>query len=90
MLDIVGGDYFEKNFSLLKVEGRLVQIACMKGAKAVIDLHRLHFKRLTVLGSTLRAQSTEAKTRIAKNFKTMSASFRKQNHKACRYRYLSA
>ncbi len=65
VLDIVGGDYFERNLALLKEEGRLVQIACMKGSSAMIDLNRLHFKRLTVLGSTLRAQSSEAKARIA-------------------------
>ena len=65
VLDIIGKDYFEKNLFLLKEEGRLVQIACMHGSSATIDLDRLHFKRLTILGSTLRAQSTEAKARIA-------------------------
>lgn len=65
ILDIVGGEYFEKNILLLKEEGRLVQIACMDGAKGNLDLNRLLFKRLTILGSTLRAQSFEAKARIA-------------------------
>lgn len=65
ILDIVGGEYFEKNIFLLKEEGRLVQIACMHGTKAMLDLKQLHFKRLTLLGSTLRAQSTEAKASIA-------------------------
>lgn len=65
VLDIVGGDYFEKNLQLLKEEGRLVQIACMHGPKASIDLGRMLFKRLTLVGSTLRAQSSEAKARIA-------------------------
>jgi len=65
VLDIVGGEYFEKNILLLKEEGRLVQVACMHGSSATIDLNRLHFKRLTIVGSTLRAQSAEAKARIA-------------------------
>lgn len=65
ILDIIGGEYFAKNLLLLKEEGRLVQIACMHGSSATIDLNRLHFKRLTILGSTLRAQSSEAKARIA-------------------------
>jgi NADPH2:quinone reductase len=65
IVDIIGGEYFEKNLALLREEGRLVQIACMGGSSATIDLHRLHFKRLTILGSTLRAQSPEAKARIA-------------------------
>jgi NADPH2:quinone reductase len=65
VLDIVGGEYFEKNLKLLREEGRLVQVACMHGSSATIDLDRLHFKRLTIVGSTLRAQSIEAKARIA-------------------------
>lgn len=65
ILDIIGGEYFEKNFLLLKEEGRLVQVACMQGSSVALDLDRLHFKRLTLLGSTLRAQSAEAKARIA-------------------------
>lgn len=65
VLDIIGGEYFEKNLLLLREEGRLVQVACLHGSSATIDLNRLHFKRLTIVGSTLRAQSAEAKARIA-------------------------
>jgi NADPH:quinone reductase len=65
ILDMIGGEYFPKNLLLLKEEGRLVQIACMQGSSAAIDLKRMYSRRLTILGSTLRAQSTEAKGRIA-------------------------
>jgi NADPH:quinone reductase len=65
VVDIVGGEYFEKNILLLKEEGRLVQISCMHESKVALDLDRLLFKRLTLVGSTLRAQSSEAKARIA-------------------------
>ncbi|MBS0649728.1 MAG: zinc-binding dehydrogenase [Verrucomicrobia bacterium] len=65
VLDIVGGEYFEKNFLLLKEEGRLIQVVRMWGGAAIFDLSRLMFKRLTVLGSTLRAQSSAAKAKIA-------------------------
>ncbi len=65
VLDIIGADYFEKNITLLKVEGRLVQISTLKGSKVEFDLRWLIQKRLTLVGSTLRAQSREAKTRIA-------------------------
>jgi NADPH:quinone reductase len=65
VLDIVGGDYFEKNILLLKEEGRLVQVSTMHASLASIDLSQLLFKRLTIVGSTLRAQSAEAKARIA-------------------------
>jgi NADPH:quinone reductase len=65
VFDIVGGDYFEKNLSLLKEEGRLIQVASMKSSRVALDLNDLLFKRLTIVGSTLRAQSAAAKARIA-------------------------
>lgn len=65
ILDIIGGDYFKKNISLLKPEGRLVQISTLKGSKVEFDLRWLIQKRLTLVGSTLRAQSREAKAKIA-------------------------
>lgn len=65
ILDIIGGDYFGKNLQLLKEEGRLVQVSIMQGSSVTLDLNQLLSKRLTIVGSTLRAQSSEAKARIA-------------------------
>jgi len=65
ILDIIGGEYFEKNVLLLKEEGRLIQVSSMHNSSVTLDLSRLIFKRLTILGSTLRAQSNAAKARIA-------------------------
>ena len=65
VLDMVGGDYVQRNLSCLRAEGRLVQIAFLGGAKATLNLMPIMLKRLTVTGSTLRAQSVEAKGRIA-------------------------
>jgi NADPH:quinone reductase len=65
ILDIIGGPYFEKHLLLLHEEGRLVQVSCMQGTQATIGLDKLLSKRLTILGSTLRPQSAEAKARIA-------------------------
>ena len=42
------------------------QIAFLKGSKVEIDLMRLMLRRLTLTGSTLRAQTPEMKARIAK------------------------
>ncbi|MBS0652570.1 MAG: NAD(P)H-quinone oxidoreductase [Verrucomicrobia bacterium] len=70
VLDIVGGEYFEKNILLLKEEGRLIQVARMQSSPVTLDLNRLLFKRLTVLGSTLRAQSSAAKAKIAQELLT--------------------
>ena len=66
ILDMVGSDYIERNLKAAALEGRIVQIAFLKGSKVELDLMRLMMRRLTLTGSTLRAQSSEAKARMAK------------------------
>lgn len=65
ILDIVGGDYIEKNLRSLAVEGRLVQIAFLQGSKASLDLVHLMMRRQTITGSTLRPRSVADKAAIA-------------------------
>jgi putative PIG3 family NAD(P)H quinone oxidoreductase len=65
VLDMVGGDYLPKHLKCLALEGRLVQIAFLSGAKVEMDWTPLMMKRLTFTGSTLRARSVEEKARIA-------------------------
>lgn len=65
ILDIVGGDYIARDIASLARDGRLVQIAFLKGSKAEIDLMPVMLKRLTITGSTLRVQSVERKGEIA-------------------------
>ena len=66
ILDMVGGDYVDRNLKALAVEGRLVQIAWLQGAKVSLDLTPIMLKRLTYTGSTLRARSVEQKGEIAR------------------------
>ena len=66
ILDIVGGDYIARDIASLARDGRLVQIAFLKGSKVEIDLMPVMLKRLTITGSTLRVQSIERKGEIAK------------------------
>lgn len=66
ILDIVGGDYIARNLDLLSLEGRLVQIAFLKSAKAEIDFSILMRKRCTITGSTLRPRTPAEKGAIAK------------------------
>ncbi len=66
ILDMVGGAYVEKNLRAAALEGRIVQIAFLEGSKVDIDLMRLMLRRLTLTGSTLRAQTPEVKARIAR------------------------
>ncbi len=69
ILDIVGGDYVARNIASLARDGRLVNIAFLKGAKVEIDLMPVMLKRLTLTGSTLRVQSPERKAAIAQALK---------------------
>jgi putative PIG3 family NAD(P)H quinone oxidoreductase len=66
ILDMIGGDYVDRNFEAAAVEGRVVQIATQKGAKVTVDLRRLMLKRLTHTGSTLRARPVADKAAIAR------------------------
>ena len=66
ILDIVGGDYIARNLDLLSIEGRLVQIAFLKSAKAEIDFSILMRKRCTITGSTLRPRTPAEKGLVAR------------------------
>ena len=67
ILDIVGGDYIPRNLDLLAVEGRLLQIAFLKHARAEIDFSVMMRKRAWLTGSTLRPRSPAEKGAIARD-----------------------
>jgi putative PIG3 family NAD(P)H quinone oxidoreductase len=67
ILDMVGGDYVQRDIKALAPDGRLVFIAFLGGSKAQVDFLPLMLKRLTVTGSTLRARSVDFKAAIAEN-----------------------
>jgi putative PIG3 family NAD(P)H quinone oxidoreductase len=66
ILDIVGGGYFSRNLETLGLNGRLVQIGVLGGVRAEIDLRRVLQRRLTIMGSTLRARTVEEKSALAR------------------------
>ena len=61
ILDPVGGEYFERNLDVLSIEGKLIVIGLMGGAKANLNLGLLMVKRQKIIGSTIRARSNETK-----------------------------
>jgi putative PIG3 family NAD(P)H quinone oxidoreductase len=65
ILDMVGGDYISRNYEAAAMDGRIVQIAFLKGARVEADFSRLMMKRLTHTGSTLRARPVEFKAHLA-------------------------
>lgn len=67
ILDMVCGEYINRNLESLAEDGRTVIIAQLGGSRATINSGLLMRKRLTITGSTLRPRSAEFKTEIAKN-----------------------
>ena len=65
VLDSIGAAYLERNLSALRTGGCLILIGLMGGARAELNLASLLTRRLRVIGSTLRARSTEEKTELA-------------------------
>jgi NADPH:quinone reductase len=66
ILDMVAGDYIDRNIRCLATEGRLVQIAFLQSSKATVNFRDVMIKRLTISGSTLRPRTAEFKAHIAR------------------------
>jgi NADPH:quinone reductase len=65
-LDMVGGDYTEKNIIAAAEDGRIVQIATLGGADVKFNISRLMVKRVTLTGSTLRPRTRAVKAGFAR------------------------
>lgn len=66
ILDMVGGSYTPRNLRLLAMDGRLVQIATLQGAKVEqFDLREIMKRRARLTGSTLRPRTPAQKAAIA-------------------------
>lgn len=61
ILDMVGGDYVQKNLDIVRTDGRICNIAYQKGSNVKVNLIKLMLKRATLTGSTLRARSNDEK-----------------------------
>jgi putative PIG3 family NAD(P)H quinone oxidoreductase len=61
ILDMVGGDYVERNYDAAAVDGRIVQIATLGGAKVTVNIAKVMVKRLHHTGSTLRPRTNADK-----------------------------
>ena len=65
ILDIVGGDYLQRNIDSLRLNGRLIQIGLLGGPKGQVNLSAIMQRRLTLTGSTLRIRTPAEKGVIA-------------------------
>jgi NADPH:quinone reductase len=70
ILDMVGGDYTDKNIVAAAEDGRIVQIATLGGMDVKINIARMMMKRVTLTGSTLRPRTRDVKAGFAKALET--------------------
>ncbi|GIT00602.1 MAG: hypothetical protein CM1200mP26_23140 [Acidimicrobiales bacterium] len=68
VLDVVGGDYLDRNLDCLATGGTIVQVGVMGGGQATFGLAKLLFKRASVVGTTLRARSLAEKVAVSRAF----------------------
>lgn len=67
ILDMISGDYFQKNLNILNPDGRLVHINSVKGDQVSFSIHQVMNKRLTITGSTLRKREYSFKKKLAQS-----------------------
>ena len=72
ILDMVAGEYVNRNLSLLARDGRYALIAFLGGATSKVDLRPIVGRRLTLTGSTLRPQTQAEKTAIRNRFRDIA------------------
>lgn len=68
VIDMVGEAYFERNVRLLNKLGRIVFVAAQSGHRFPIDVYDLTFKRLSLIGTTLRSRPVDEKVRLTRAF----------------------
>lgn len=69
ILDMVAGDYINRNIQLAAEDGRIVLIATLAGFKSEVNFLPVMLKRLTLTGSTLRPRPTSFKAAVAASLK---------------------
>lgn len=68
VLDFIGAPYFDRNLSILKTKGRLLQVGLIGGSATEINLNTVMRNRLQVIGSVMRPQSIDEKIAITQHF----------------------
>jgi NADPH2:quinone reductase len=68
ILDLVGAAYFQQNLESLRDKGRMILVGLTSGSKAEFDLGLALRKRLRIIGTVLRARSTDEKAEVVAKF----------------------
>jgi NADPH2:quinone reductase len=68
VLDVIGGDYIDKDLDALAHRGRIVQVGTMGSGRASVNLGAMLAKRATLIGTTLRGRPIEEKIALTQRF----------------------
>lgn len=68
VLDVIGGDYLDKNIASLAMKGRIIQVGTMAGKPVPFNVGSLMAKRAALIGTVLRARPLEEKIAISRRF----------------------
>jgi NADPH2:quinone reductase len=68
ILDVIGGDYVDRNIAAVAVGGRIIQVGVMGGGVTSINVGMLLPKRASLIGTVLRARPIEEKIAITRRF----------------------
>ena len=68
VLDVVGGDYVDRNIACLATKGSIVQVGTMAGPPPAVNVGALMFKRARIIGTVLRARPLDEKIAISRRF----------------------
>nr|WP_307786979.1 NAD(P)H-quinone oxidoreductase [Pseudogracilibacillus auburnensis] len=75
ILDFIGASYWEQNISSLATYGKLILIGTMGGSNVEnVNLGKILFKKLQVIGTALRSQPIEKKIALTKDFRDFALS----------------
>ena len=67
-INLVGGSYVEADVSAAALAGRIVLISAMAGGRASLPIHAVMGKRLTIIGTVLRARDAQEKAAATEGF----------------------
>ena len=68
VLDVIGGEYVDRNIAASRVGGRIVQVGTMGGGRTEVNIGMMLPKRLSLIGTVLRARSLAEKIAITQRF----------------------
>ena len=68
ILDVIGGEETDRNLKAVRTDGVIIQVGLMGGASATVNLGLILSKRITWIGTTLRARPLERKLALCQRF----------------------